>query len=84
MRAQVGLSQNLGFGDELFLAQAQAEALFGFVIFDFRRQVAQLAPTVEDGAHAGAALIGQADAAEGVDDAGVADFLVAGVEQLLT
>ena len=83
MRAQIGLRQKLGFGDEFFLAQAQAEALFGLVVLDFRRQVAQLAPAIKDGAHAGAALVGQANAAEGADDAGVAHFLVAGVEQLL-
>ena len=35
------------------------------------------------GAHAGAALVRQTDAAEGIDDAGVANLLVTGIEQLL-
>ena len=83
MHAQTGLRQKLGFGDELFLAQPQAGSSFRPCGSRFPAADSQLAPAVEDGAYAGAALVRQTDAAEGIDDAGVANLLVTGIEQLL-
>ncbi len=80
LSTEARLRQQLLLGKELLSTEPQAEALLGLVVFNFGRDKAQPAPTVENRADTGPSLIGEAYASERADYSWVSNILVARVQ----
>ena len=78
MNTEACLEQNLLPGQELLVDESEPKYLARPVAVDDRRNVPQPSPVAENGANAGPGLLTQADPAEGGNNLGVADLLLAG------